>query len=84
MQWGSLSGPPGGYAHVIEDTSKFPRTLGLDTVAGMIGAMPQRFGARKRDARGRAEREHASVRAFVKRWSRFDWTAKLEGGGYQK
>ncbi|KAK8810597.1 hypothetical protein WA158_007172 [Blastocystis sp. Blastoise] len=78
VQWSNITGPAGGYVHIIEDESQFPQFFGLDIVNGMMGLPPMRM-----------HREHNNpleskqiVKTFLKKWRKFDWTSVLEGGEY--
>jgi len=73
----------GGYAQIIENSSSFPRNFGLDTIAGMIGADPVRFGSRSRSqgvssrGGGSNEDDRQAVENFVNRFKPFDWTVEI-------
>lgn len=73
----------GGYAHVIEDADKFPRDLGLDVLAGMLGADPLRFDSRgnKRKESRNKDQEREKVRKFKEAFSTYDWTEYLGASG---
>ena len=73
----------GGMVHPIEAEDDFPPSLGMDTLAGMLGVDPPSFGARARrkpqakDARALFEEQRAGVLHFLKAWEPFDFTKEL-------
>ncbi|TDH65696.1 hypothetical protein CCR75_001369 [Bremia lactucae] len=73
IEWHSRNGR-GGYAHVIEDDSVFPRNFGVNVVAGLLDVMPTRR------QEGHLQYENRRVLDFLKDWKAFDWTQSLEGG----
>jgi len=70
----------GGYAQIIEDVQSFPKDFGGDTVAGMTGADPSRFGRRGgREAEGQ-NTIRARAAEFGVKWREFDWTGGIVAG----
>jgi len=68
----------GGYAHVIEDESKFSFLLGRQVVCGLL-----RRNANEAKLRtSHLEQEKTAVLRFVDQFKEFDWTVELDGGGY--
>lgn len=59
----------------------------MDTLAGVMGVDPPRFGRRARGraaggdglGRGDHEDEREAALAFLKGWKPFDWTSELDG-----
>ncbi len=67
----------GGFAHVIEDETKFRDTWGLEILCGVLGE-PAQIVLRAR--RPPVAVERTQVDAFKKAWKKYDWTRKLKGG----
>lgn len=68
----------GGFAHVIEDESKFSYLLGREVVCGML-----KRNSNEAKLRGQSfEEEKRCVLQFVDSFKDFDWTTELEGGSY--
>ncbi len=63
----------GGYAHVIEDASTFPKDWGIDVTAGILGLPPGGWG-RKQNRTDPAQ-DAARVQAFYDKFKPFDPTA---------
>lgn len=71
-------GISGGYAHVIEDESKFSHLLGRQVVCGLL-----KRNANEAQLRSvHLEQEKKTVLQFVDQFQRFDWTVELDGGTY--
>ncbi len=67
-------GLDGGYAHIIEDQSKFPHYFGREVIGGLLDLEP-RFWLKppKEDF----ERQKEKVLQLSKWWKPYDWTQKL-------
>jgi hypothetical protein len=59
-----------GYAHVIEDRSKFSNTLGLEVLCGLLDDQPAQFVMRQ--SRQSKHDELKRVTDFGRIWSKFD------------
>eukprot|EP01080_Neovahlkampfia_damariscottae_P007335 gene7335-11654_t len=68
----------GGFAHVIEDWTKFPYFFGREIIAGMLDLPLNLIKEREEDE----EIEKKNVLEFVKNYEKFDWTIELDGGEY--
>lgn len=69
----------GGYAHVIEDETKFPITFGKEVVAGIL-KLPS--NAAKAKYKANVEKEREQLQHFLNAWEPYDWTKELDGGQY--
>lgn len=69
----------GGFAHVVEDETKFPRNFGRDILLGMLSMEPERMHRQRRTHQD----EVAVVSKFVEKFQPFDWTRELDGGDYK-
>ena len=75
-----LGAAEGGWAHVVEDESRWEEEFGLEVVRGLLG-LDSRGGRGRRTAGGggreaiAAERER--VQRFRQRWQHHDWTQRL-------
>jgi hypothetical protein len=69
-----------GYAHVIEDSQKFPRFFGREVIAGILQLDAEQYIIKPK--RRSFEEERKSVLAFLDMWKDFDWTVALDGGTY--
>jgi diadenosine tetraphosphate (Ap4A) HIT family hydrolase len=72
-------GAQGGFAHVIEDEKKFPRTFGRDILSGILELEPEQHMRPKFES---FENERQRVLQFLKMWEPYDWTKMLDGGQY--
>jgi len=63
----------GGYAHVIEDATTFPKDWGVDIAAGMLGLPPGGWG--RKQNRTDSSQDAARVQAFYDKFKPFDPTA---------
>nr|CCA26191.1 conserved hypothetical protein [Albugo laibachii Nc14] len=61
-----------GYAHIIENESKFPRQFGLEVIKGMAEPSEQNV-ENERSTNDEFEGEAA----YITLWSSFDWTRQL-------
>jgi hypothetical protein len=68
-----------GFAHVIEDHTKFPHFFGREIVAGILEMKPEDYLHPKKQT---LEEELKRAREFTETWKLFDWTQQLEGGEY--
>lgn len=69
----------GGFAHVIEDESKFPFTFGKQVIAGMLKMSPNAVKVNKHTSVAEEEKQR---KQFLAIWKDFDWTVSLDGGAY--
>eukprot|EP01122_Echinamoeba_exundans_P011820 TRINITY_DN4830_c0_g1_i1.p1 TRINITY_DN4830_c0_g1~~TRINITY_DN4830_c0_g1_i1.p1 ORF type:complete len:785 (-),score=192.45 TRINITY_DN4830_c0_g1_i1:15-2369(-) len=69
-----------GYAHVIEDSQKFPRFFGREVIAGILQLDAEQYIIKPK--RRSFEEERKAVLAFLDMWKDFDWTVALDGGTY--
>ena len=68
-------GLDGGYAHVIEDSSKFPRYFGKEVCGGMMDTEPQLWLKPHRES---FERQKLKVLQLSEWWKPYDWTQRLK------
>jgi len=73
--------PNEGYGHVIEEEKEFPGWFGKEVVAGMMDLPPHLW--RKPRFQHQSENRERQ-RAFLQNWSKYDWTAALEGGEFEQ
>ncbi|KAI9914575.1 hypothetical protein PsorP6_008271 [Peronosclerospora sorghi] len=78
MEWQSPT-TRRGYAHVIENETKFPRDFGTAVVAGLLEVTPSNFG-RRESKKSAVDEDKRDMVTFVKDWEPFDWTRQLDGG----
>ena len=68
-------GLDGGYAHVIEDQSKFPHYFGKEVLGGMLDVEPRLWLKPHRDS---FETQKEKVLRLSEWWKPYDWTQKLD------
>jgi hypothetical protein len=68
----------GGYAHIIEDWTKFPYYFGREIVAGIMD-LPLNLIKEREETE---EKEKSQVLEFLQIFEKFDWTIELDGGEY--
>lgn len=73
-------GVGGGYAHVIEDSQKFPKFFGREVIAGLLQLDAEQYIIKPK--KKSFEEERKNVLAFLDAWKDFDWTVELDGGNY--
>lgn len=64
-----------GFAHVIEDTYKFPRYFGREVVGGMLDVEPRLWLKPPKES---FERQKKKVMQMWEWWKPYDWTQKLK------
>uniref|UniRef100_A0A0N5ATJ5 CwfJ_C_2 domain-containing protein n=1 Tax=Syphacia muris TaxID=451379 RepID=A0A0N5ATJ5_9BILA len=64
-----------GYAHVIEDESRFPQYFAYETIGGMLDLLPNVW--RKKEAVG-TEAQMGYAKHLKKLWGPYDWTEKVK------
>uniref|UniRef100_A0A7S4KQA5 Cwf19-like C-terminal domain-containing protein n=1 Tax=Guillardia theta TaxID=55529 RepID=A0A7S4KQA5_GUITH len=69
-------GLQGGFAHVVENERKFPKTFGADILCGILG-LPATITQRERSS---IEHEKQLAAAFLASYEPFDWTKMLREG----
>jgi hypothetical protein len=62
----------GGFATIIESDS-FPKTFGVDTIAGMLDMEPVKFNRKPRAK----DNDRKVVVDFLDRWQNYDWTLSM-------
>ena len=78
VQWSNITGPAGGYAHLIDNERSFPLFFGYDVLCGMMDLGPMKA----RRETNTPQQEKDLVHAFLKKWKHYDWTRHLDGGEY--
>ncbi|PRP77455.1 hypothetical protein PROFUN_14343 [Planoprotostelium fungivorum] len=68
-------GESGGYAHVIEDEKKFPRSFGREVIAGFLDLDPDVWMRPHNDT---PDESNQKMKEFLEKWEPFDWTMQLE------
>ena len=63
----------GGFAHVIENERKFPKSFGFDILAGILGVQAN-IVARERQS---IDHERRLAQGFKATFDPFDWTKAL-------
>ncbi|MCL4419573.1 hypothetical protein M1146_05755 [Patescibacteria group bacterium] len=66
-----------GYAHLIENETKFPGDFGHEILAAVMGLDRQFIGKNQRMT---VEKGQEMQKEFLKAWLPFDWTTELDGG----
>ena len=64
-----------GFAHVIEDTNKFPRYFGREVVGGMLDVEPRLWLKPPKES---FEGQKRKVVQMAEWWKPYDWTQKLK------
>ncbi|OQS04213.1 hypothetical protein THRCLA_03535 [Thraustotheca clavata] len=60
----------GGYGHIIEDATQFPKDFGMDILAGILEVDPRRYGR----YHASIDREKDRVEEFLVHWKSYNWT----------
>ena len=68
-------GLDGGYAHVIEDTSKFPHYFAKEVIGGLLDVEPRLWLKPPRD---NVENQKSKALKLSTWWKPYDWTEKLK------
>ena len=68
-------GTDGGYGHIIEDQSKFPRHFGKEVCGGMLDVQPRLWLKPHRES---FEKQKLRVLQLSQWWKPYDWTQKLK------
>jgi hypothetical protein len=68
-------GLDGGYAHIIEDHTKFPHYFGKEICGGMMDLDPHLWLKPHRES---FERQKEKAVEFAEWWAPYDWTQKLK------
>ena len=68
-------GLDGGYAHIIEDQSKFPNYFAKEIVGGMLDVEPRLWLKPPRES---FENQKRKVNKLSEWWQPYDWTQKLK------
>lgn len=65
----------GGFAHVVEDETLFPRHFGQEILGNILDVPPRTWLNPKKE---RFEDQKRIVMAFSKKWADYDWTTMLD------
>jgi hypothetical protein len=65
-----------GFAHVIDDESKFSAGFGLNVIRGMLQLREEDMHRRRRHES--MDNQKQAVANFMKDWEPFDWTKQLD------
>ena len=78
VEWSNLTGPPGGYCHVIDDQNIFKSSFGRETLLPLIG---EHVGRKSKELQRKRhpEFERQAMISTLKLWKKFDWTVELDG-----
>ena len=68
-------GLDGGYAHVIEDTEKFPHYFAKEVVGGLLDVEPRLW---LKPPKENLENQKSKALKFSGWWNPYDWTKKLK------
>lgn len=68
-------GLDGGYAHIIEDTAKFPHYFAKEVVGGLLDVEPRLW---LKPPKENFENQKSKACKFSDWWSQYDWTKKLK------
>ena len=68
-------GLDGGYAHVIEDTAKFPHYFAKEVAGGLLDVEPRLW---LKPPKENLENQKSKAMKFSRWWNPYDWTQKLK------
>jgi hypothetical protein len=68
-------GMDGGFAHVVEDETQFPRYFGQEIIGSILGLTPSTW---LKPPRERFEEQKKKTVAFTTKWSKWDWSATID------
>lgn len=68
-------GLDGGYAHIIEDTAKFPHYFAKEVIGGLLDVEPRLW---LKPPKENFENQKSKAQKFSDWWGPYDWTCKLK------
>lgn len=68
-------GLDGGYAHIIEDTAKFPHYFAKEVLGGLLDVEPRLW---LKPPKENLENQKSKAAKFCSWWKPYDWTQKLK------